>query len=116
MGLSPAMRVLRAIERVGATASLLGAQRTVSFMASIQPVRDRSLQPLREGPWGVDRRRRAAMLAPWCGQASSLRVEDRLRWQGQAYRVLQVETVEFGGEPLYIWAMLEQQGREGGEL
>jgi len=44
--------------------------------------------------------------------ADTLRVEDRLRWQGQNYRVLQVETVEFAGEPLYIWAMLEQQGRE----
>ena len=113
-GLSPALRVMQAIERMGAPASLLGRDEPVSFSATVQPVRDRSLRPLRDGPWGVDRRRRAAMFAPWCQAADTLRVEDRLRWQGQNYRVLQVETVEFAGEPLYIWAMLEQQGREGG--
>jgi len=113
--LSPALRVMRAIERVGAPASLIGREEPGVFMASIQPVRDRSLQPLRDGPWGVDRRRRAAMFAPWCEVSDSLRVEDRLRWQGQVYRVLQVEIVEFAGLPLYAWAMLEQQGREGGE-
>ena len=114
--LSPVLRVLRAIERVGAPASLTGREPPVSFPASVQPVRDRSLQPLREGPWGVDRRRRAAMFAPWCEVADTLQVEEQLRWQGQNYRVLQVESVEFGGQPLYIWAMLEQQGREGGEV
>ena len=102
------------IERVGAPASLLGREEPEVFMATVQPVRDRSLQPLRDGPWGVDRRRRAAMFAPWCETSDTLRPEDRLRWQGQAYRVLQVETVEFAGQPLYVWAMLEQQGREGG--
>jgi len=54
------------------------------------------------------------MFAPWCKAAGALQVEDRLRWQGQNYRVLQVEIVEFAGQPLYVWAMLEQQGREGG--
>ena len=108
----PALRVMRAIGQVGAPAELPGQPGT--FMASIQPVRDRSLQPQRDGPWGVDRRRRAALFAPWCEAAAKLRPESRLRWQGQTYRVLQVETPRLFGRPLYVWAMVEPLG-EGGE-
>ena len=102
-----ALRVMRAIGRVGAPASVLGRAEQGTFMASIQPVRERGLRPQREGPWGVDNRRRAAMFAPWCEGSAMLRVQDRLQWQGQVYRVLQVETPRLFGWPLYLWAMVE---------
>ena len=112
--IQPALRVMRAIGLVGAPAELLGLAEPGTFMASIQPVRERSLQPQRDGPWGVDRRRRAAMFAPWCEATGRLRPESRLRWQGQDFRVLQVETPRLFGRPLYVWAMVEPLG-EGGE-
>ena len=105
-----ALRVMRAIGRVGAPAIVLGREGSEPFMASIQPVRERSLQPQRDGPWGVDRRRRAAMFAPWCEASAALQVEDRLQWQGEVYRVLQVEAPRLFGRPLYLWAMVEPVG------
>ena len=108
----PVLRVMRAIGRVGAPAALLGGTEPVEFMASVQPVRERTLQPQREGPWGVDRRRRAAMFAPWCEVAGGLKAEDRVRWQGLVYRVLQVETPRLFGRPFYVWAMVEPLGEE----
>ena len=111
--LGAARRIMRAISRVGAPCLLAQGDERIPFTASVQPVRDRHLQSLRDGSWGVGRRRRAAMFAPWCDVAARIEVERRIIWQGQRYRVLQAETLELAGEPLYVWAMLEPEGADG---
>ena len=111
MALDVARRVAWAISRVGARAALVGSE-DKPFEASVQPVRDRNLQSLREGPWGIDRRRRAAMFAQWCESSAKLQVGGQIIWQGRVYRTLQVEVLEMAGQPLYVWAMLEPAGEK----
>ena len=115
MALSIARQIVRAISRVGAQVVVVGNE-DMPFAASVQPVRNRNLQSLREGSWGVDRRRRSAMFAQWCEASADLQVGSQVIWQGRVYRVLQVEVLEMAGQPLYVWAMLEPAGKKEEEV
>ena len=111
--LDPAGRIARAINRVGAPAFFEDAP-TVSFTASVQPIRRTDIREALTGPWGVDRarRRRAVLYAPWGEQASRMSADSRIVWQGVRYRAVQVETLTLEGEPLYVWGILEPEGEE----
>ena len=111
---SIARRIMRAINRFGSPCVLACDDERTPFVASVQPVRDRHLQSLRDGTWGVGRRRRAVLFAPWCEAAARVDVDRRVIWQGYRYRVLQAEALEFAGQPLYVWAMLEPECADDG--
>ena len=103
-----ARRILHALTRVGAPARLMGEEEGATFTASIQPVRGRQTE--RTGPWGIDRPGKAALYAPWDSVTARIQAGSRLCWQGRLYRVLQAQTLELAGEPLYVWGMLETEG------
>ena len=105
-------RVRHTLSRIGSTAKILDSPVGAEFFASVQPVRDRGLQNLRTGVWGKDRRRRAAVYAPFSAGAKGLSAGVRINWRGETYRILQVETVSMGGRGIYIWAMAEPEGGE----
>jgi len=105
-----ARRIAHAISRVGAPALITGDGDGGEFTASIHPVRSRALHNALTGSWGVDRRRRATLYAPWGEISTRIKAESRLRWQGQLYRVLQVETLFLAGQPMYVWGILEPEG------
>jgi len=108
MALTFARRIRSAITRIGSTATLAEDKTRTPFAASIQPVR--IIQGEQSGSWGTGRRRRAALYAPWCEATSRIQAGSRVIRQGQPYRVLQAETLEMAGQPLYVWAMLEPEG------
>lgn len=97
-------RVLAAIRQVGTEAVLLTDDQPV-FPVSIQP--GLRLQHQEDSPLGVGRNRQARLYAPASSAADRLEEGCLLRSKGCLYRVLQRETVRFGGQALYIWAMLE---------
>lgn len=104
-------RLVDAVKTAGARAELLGCGEACSFLATVQPV-DR-LAREEAGPLGVGRRRHAVLYAPFTREADRLEEDSRLAWCGQVYRVLQRELFCFGGEPLYLWAVLEREGEAG---
>lgn len=108
-GREPARRIAAVIDRVASQVSILDGAGGV-FRASIQPVR--GLAGEKSGPWGVEKRRRATIYAPWGETVAKLKEGVRLGWQGDAYRLIGVETLRVGDFPLYIWGLLEREGEE----
>lgn len=100
--------VRKLLEQTGETAFLLTeGGGDAPFLASLQPVL--GLGAREDGPLGAGRRRKARLYALWEGAAKQLAPEDRIRWGGVRYRILQAEVVRFGGRPLYLWATAEPE-------
>jgi len=109
-GQSTRRRIAQAISRVGAPARFADQPGGEAFTASIQPVRSIARHNALTGSWGVDRRRRSTLYAPWGEISAQVKAESRLLWQGQLYRVLQADTLFLGDQPAYVWAILEPEG------
>ncbi|MCL2580503.1 MAG: hypothetical protein FWE32_10830 [Oscillospiraceae bacterium] len=107
-GGDPARKIGRAIAKIGGQVLLIEGGDELPFTASIQPIRRQESE--RAGPWGIDRRRRAAIYASWCEISAKIKEGSCLRCQEASYRVVGVEVLKAAGRPLYIWGLLEREG------